>query len=43
LSEANPFFDRVPRPPVEGPYAQEEVALAFRSNNAIQRVAVTVR
>jgi DMSO/TMAO reductase YedYZ molybdopterin-dependent catalytic subunit len=32
LSDANPFFERVPRPPVEGPYAQEEVALASRSS-----------
>lgn len=27
----NPFFERTPRPPVEGPYAQEEVALACRN------------
>jgi DMSO/TMAO reductase YedYZ molybdopterin-dependent catalytic subunit len=29
--EASPFSGKVPRPPVAGPYAQEEVALAFRA------------
>lgn len=29
---AGPFGDRTPRPPVEGPYAREEIALALRNS-----------